>query len=90
MQNLLLHSLQRIGKAPRVFHGENRAGARGHLAITQSCHKAIDVIRVDHHLVSSASLELIGNKGYERLTEVFGPLWLIPLEAHRHRLAPSS
>lgn len=26
-----------------------------------------------------ASPELIGNKGYERLTEVFGPLWLIPL-----------
>jgi hypothetical protein len=25
-----------------------------------------------------ARLELIGNKGYERLTEVFGPLWLIP------------
>jgi transposase len=25
-----------------------------------------------------ASLELIGNKGYEHLTEVFGPLWLIP------------
>jgi hypothetical protein len=41
-----------LGRLRGYFHGENRAGARGHLAITQSCHKASDVTRADRHLVS--------------------------------------
>jgi hypothetical protein len=40
-----------LGRFQGYFHGENRAGARGQVAITQSCHKASDVTRVDHHLV---------------------------------------
>jgi hypothetical protein len=32
-----------------------------------------------------ASLELIENKAYKSLTEVFGPLWLIPLNLRRSR-----
>jgi hypothetical protein len=53
---------------------------RGHLAITQSCHKAGDVTLTARDLRLVASPELTGNKGHERLTEVFGPLWLIPRE----------
>jgi hypothetical protein len=34
------------------FHGENRAKVRGHLAITQSCHKAGDVTLTARNLVS--------------------------------------
>jgi hypothetical protein len=41
-----------LGRLRGYFHGENRAGARGHLAITPSCYQASDVTRVDHHLVS--------------------------------------
>jgi hypothetical protein len=41
-----------LGGLRRYFHAENRAAARGHLAITQSCHKASDVTRADRHLVS--------------------------------------
>jgi hypothetical protein len=36
-----------LGRLRGYFHGENRAGARGHLAITHSCHKASNVTRAD-------------------------------------------
>jgi hypothetical protein len=33
------------------FHGKNRAGVLGHVAITQSCRKASDLTRADHYFV---------------------------------------
>jgi hypothetical protein len=41
-----------LGRLRGYFHGENRAGARGHLAITPSCHEAGDVTLTARDLVS--------------------------------------
>jgi hypothetical protein len=78
---LLLRSLQRFGKAPRVLSRRKQgrsAWSFSHHAILLSGQRC-DSGRSSPRLV--ASLGLIENKGYECLTEVFGPLWLIPLVA---------
>ena len=41
-----------LGRLRGYFHAENRAVARGHLAITHSCHKASNVTWADRHLGS--------------------------------------
>jgi hypothetical protein len=43
-------------------------------------HEAGDMTLIAPLLRLVASPELTGNKDYESLTEVFGPLWLIPLD----------